>query len=290
MIPGGKIAKGKETAYNQQRLFRTFYISLSHKSQNFMLDTQSQEQLPTTFADQKRKTVESAEFTSDGRYKRKVRSFVLRTGRLSDYQKNAMNQNWAAFGLDYQPQPFDFKRIYGNENPVILEIGFGMGSSLVEMAAQNPDKNYLGIEVHTPGVGACIAYAVEKGVTNLRVICHDATEILRDSIADQSLGGLQLFFPDPWHKARHHKRRIVQPHFIDHLLTKLQAGAFIHMATDWQDYAEQMLTVLQQYPQLRNTSASNDYIPRPDFRPLTKFEQRGQRLGHGVWDLYFIKP
>ena len=115
-----------------------------------------------------------------------------------------------------------------------------MGSSLVEMAAQNPDKNYLGIEVHTPGVGACIAYAVEKGVTNLRVICHDATEILRDSIADQSLGGLQLFFPDPWHKARHHKRRIVQPHFIDHLLTKLQAGAFIHMATDWQDYAEQM--------------------------------------------------
>ena len=197
-----------------------------------MLDTQSQEQLPTTFADQKRKTVESAEFTSDGRYKRKVRSFVLRTGRLSDYQKNAMNQNWAALGLDYQPQPFDFKRIYGNENPVILEIGFGMGSSLVEMAAQNPDKNYLGIEVHTPGVGACIAYAVEKGVTNLRVICHDATEILRDSIADQSLGGLQLFFPDPWHKARHHKRRIVQPHFIDHLLTKLQAGAFIHMATD----------------------------------------------------------
>ena len=255
-----------------------------------MLDTQSQEQLPTTFADQKRKTVESAEFTSNGRYKRKVRSFVLRTGRLSDYQKNAMNQNWAALGLDYQPQPFDFKRIYGNENPVILEIGFGMGSSLVEMAAQNPDKNYLGIEVHTPGVGACIAYAVEKGVTNLRVICHDATEILRDSIADQSLGGLQLFFPDPWHKARHHKRRIVQPHFIDHLLTKLQASAFIHMATDWQDYAEQMLAVLQQYPQLRNTSASNDYIPRPDFRPLTKFEQRGQRLGHGVWDLYFIKP
>ena len=158
-----------------------------------------------TFADQKRKTVETAEFTEDGRYKRKVRSFVLRTGRLSEFQRQTMNDNWAAYGLEHQTKPFDFPTIYGNTNPIILEIGFGMGKSLVEMALQNPDKNYLGIEVHTPGVGACLAYAVEKHVKNLRVICHDATEILRDSIADNSLGGLQLFFPDPWHKAKHHK-------------------------------------------------------------------------------------
>ncbi|MGV6987804.1 tRNA (guanosine(46)-N7)-methyltransferase TrmB [Testudinibacter sp. P80/BLE/0925] len=242
----------------------------------------------TTFADQKRKTVETAEFTADGRYMRKVRSFVLRTGRLSDYQKNAMNNHWADFGLEYQATPFDFSAIYGNDNPVVLEIGFGMGTSLVEMAKNNPDRNYLGIEVHTPGVGACVALAVQEKVTNLRVICHDAMEILRDSIADHSLGGLQLFFPDPWQKSKHHKRRIVQPEFIRLIQQKLKCGGFIHMATDWQNYAEHMLETLQHSDELHNQSATNDYIPRPDFRPLTKFEQRGQKLGHGVWDLYFI--
>ncbi|PJG85601.1 tRNA (guanosine(46)-N7)-methyltransferase TrmB [Conservatibacter flavescens] len=248
-----------------------------------MSETQS------TFAEHKRKTVETAEFTEDGRYKRKIRSFVLRTGRLSDFQKNAMNENWTEYGLEYQKTPFDFVEIFGNHNPVILEIGFGMGKSLVEMAKQNPNKNYVGIEVHTPGVGACIAYAVEKNVKNLRVICHDATEILRDCIADNALSGLQLFFPDPWHKAKHHKRRIVQPHFIANIVKRLQVGGFIHMATDWENYAEHMLEVLKNTHELRNTSADNNYIPRPDFRPLTKFEQRGHRLGHGVWDLYFIK-
>ena len=242
-----------------------------------------------TFTDQKRKTVETAEFTEDGRYKRKVRSFVLRTGRLSEFQRQTMNDNWAAYGLEHQTEPFDFPTIYGNTNPIILEIGFGMGKSLVEMALQNPDKNYLGIEVHTPGVGACLAYAVEKHVKNLRIICHDATEILRDSIADNSLGGLQLFFPDPWHKAKHHKRRIVQPHFVETIYQKLQPNGFIHFATDWQNYAEQMLDVLKSAVGLHNVSPTNDYIPRPDFRPLTKFEQRGHKLGHGVWDLYFIK-
>ncbi|QGM81423.1 tRNA (guanosine(46)-N7)-methyltransferase TrmB [Otariodibacter oris] len=242
-----------------------------------------------TFADKKRKTVEQAEFTADGRYLRKVRSFVLRTGRLSDYQRDMMNNNWQAFGLDYQNMPFDFSAIFGNSNPVVLEIGFGMGKSLVEMAEQNPDRNYIGIEVHTPGVGACIAYAVEKQVKNLRVICHDATEILRDSIADHSLGGLQLYFPDPWQKAKHHKRRIVQPAFIERVLEKLADNGFIHMATDWENYAEHMLEVLRQFPQLTNQSNTGDFIPRPDFRPLTKFEQRGQKMGHGVWDLYFLK-
>lgn len=242
-----------------------------------------------TFADKKRKTVEQAEFTEDGRYVRKVRSFVLRTGRLSDYQRDMMNDNWAALGLDYQAQPFDFAAIFGNNNPVILEIGFGMGRSLVEMAAANPDKNYIGIEVHTPGVGACIAYALEKQVKNLRVICHDATEILRDSIAEQSLNGLQLFFPDPWQKAKHHKRRIVQNAFVERVLQKLDAHGFIHFATDWENYAEWMLEVLRAFPNLENTSPTNDFILRPDFRPLTKFEERGKKLGHGVWDLYFIK-
>lgn len=137
-----------------------------------------------TFADQKRKTVETAEFTEDGRYKRKVRSFVLRTGRLSEYQRQMMNNNWSQYGLNHQTAPFDFTKIYANQNPVILEIGFGMGKSLVEMAEQNPNNNYLGIEVHTPGVGACLAYALERKVNNLRVICHDATEILRDCIAE----------------------------------------------------------------------------------------------------------
>ncbi|MGC6404951.1 tRNA (guanosine(46)-N7)-methyltransferase TrmB [Bisgaard Taxon 45] len=251
-------------------------------------NNQESENLPS-FADQKRKTVEVAEFTAEGRYKRKVRSFVLRTGRLSEFQKNAMNQHWGFYGLEHQNQPFDFPAIYGNDNPVVLEIGFGMGHSLVEMAQQNPDHNYLGIEVHTPGVGACIAYAVEKGVKNLRIICHDATEILRDCIANESLGGLQLFFPDPWHKAKHHKRRIVQPQFVATITQKLVKGGFIHMATDWENYAEHMLAVLQQAEGLQNTSATHDYIPRPAFRPLTKFEQRGHRLGHGVWDLYYTK-
>lgn len=242
-----------------------------------------------TFADKKRKTVEQAEFTADGRYMRKVRSFVLRTGRLSDFQRDMMNRHWAASGLDYQTEPFDFVEIFGNANPVVLEIGFGMGKSLVEMARQNPDRNYIGIEVHTPGVGACIAYAVEQGVKNLRVICHDATEILRDSIGDHTLGGLQLYFPDPWQKAKHHKRRIVQPAFVERVLQKLATGGFIHMATDWENYAEHMLEVLRQFPCLANQSETDTFIPRPDFRPLTKFEARGQKLGHGVWDLYFIK-
>lgn len=240
-------------------------------------------------AEQKRKAVNTAEFTEDGRYKRKVRSFVLRTGRLSEAQKRAMNDNWAEFGLEHQADHFDFKKIFNNDQPVILEIGFGMGRSLVEMAKQNPNNNYIGIEVHTPGVGACIAYALEQQVSNLRVICHDAIEILQDNIPDQSLSGLQLFFPDPWHKAKHHKRRIVQPQFVKLVMQKLKSGGFIHMATDWENYAEQMLEVLRQEQGLTNTSATNDFIPRPDFRPLTKFEQRGHRLGHGVWDLYFVK-
>ncbi|MBE2894345.1 tRNA (guanosine(46)-N7)-methyltransferase TrmB [Spirabiliibacterium falconis] len=241
------------------------------------------------FAQGKRKEVANPEFTADGRYKRKVRSFVLRTGRLSQHQQNAMNTHWAQFGVDYQTAPYDLTALFGNTNPVVLEIGFGMGHSLVQMAKQNPAINYLGIEVHTPGVGACIAYAIDEKVDNLRVICHDAVEILTDCIADNSLQGLQLFFPDPWHKAKHHKRRIVQSEFVNLVVKKLKCGGFIHMATDWEHYAEQMLDVLQHTQHIENSAENGAYIDRPAFRPLTKFEQRGQKLGHGVWDLYFIK-
>lgn len=241
------------------------------------------------FANEKRRNVETAERTADGRYKRKVRSFTLRTGRFSDLQRKMMTDHWGNYGLDFDGKMWDFAEIFGNNNPVVLEIGFGMGKSLVEMAKANLETNYLGIEVHTPGVGACIATAVAENVQNLRICCHDAVEVLAQCIPNDALSGLQLFFPDPWHKARHHKRRIVQPAFLDLLLPKLQTGGFIHFATDWQNYAEHMLDVLNQTANIKNTSATNDYIPRPDFRPLTKFEARGHRLGHGVWDLYFRK-
>ena len=230
----------------------------------------------------------SPEFDENGRPLRRIRSFVRRQGRLTKGQQHALDNIWPVMGVEFNDAPLDFAALFGRDAPVTLEIGFGMGKSLVDMAEANPDKNYLGIEVHTPGVGACIAYAVEKGVKNLRVICHDATEILRDCVKDGELGGLQLFFPDPWHKAKHHKRRIVQPHFVEQVVQKLQPNGFIHMATDWENYAEQMLEVLSANENLVNT-AEKDYIPRPDFRPLTKFEVRGHRLGHGVWDLYFKK-
>lgn len=241
------------------------------------------------FAEDKRRNVETAEFTEDGKYRRRIRSFVLRTGRLSKHQKEAMENHWEHYGLDYQDQAFDFHKIYSNDNPVVLEIGFGMGKSLVQMAQENPQLNYLGIEVHTPGVGACIADAQKSDLKNLRVICHDAVEVLENAISDSSLTGLQLFFPDPWHKAKHHKRRIVQPNFLALILPKIHKGGFVHMATDWQNYAEHMLEVLTDNPLLENQSSTGDYIERPISRPLTKFEQRGHRLGHGVWDLFFIK-
>lgn len=243
----------------------------------------------TNFAQGKRKDIVSPEFTVDGRFKRKIRSFVLRTGRLSQHQQNAMNDHWADYGVDYQHAYYDLTTLFNNANPVVLEIGFGMGRSLVEMAKANPQLNYLGIEVHTPGVGACIANAVDQEVDNLRVICHDAVEVLTDCIPDESLQGLQLFFPDPWHKAKHHKRRIVQREFVDLVVRKLKCGGFIHMATDWENYAEQMLEVLSDTDALANQADNGAFIARPSSRPLTKFEQRGQKLGHGVWDLYFIK-
>ncbi|HHZ8505770.1 tRNA (guanosine(46)-N7)-methyltransferase TrmB [Morganella morganii] len=229
----------------------------------------------------------SPEFNEDGRALRRVRSFVRRQGRLTKRQEDALTDLWSSAGVDFTPELLDFTALFGRDAPVTLEIGFGMGTSLVEMAKQNPDKNYLGIEVHAPGVGACLADAQEAGVTNLRVMCHDAIEVLDKMIPDNSLHMVQLFFPDPWHKARHNKRRIVQLPFAEKVRTKLAPGGIFHMATDWQPYAEHMLEVMTQAPGYRNLSATQDYVPRPDSRPVTKFEKRGHRLGHGVWDLMF---
>ncbi|BBN82593.1 tRNA (guanine-N(7)-)-methyltransferase [Pseudoalteromonas sp. A25] len=223
----------------------------------------------------------------EGKYIRKVRSFVKREGRLTKGQQAAIDKCWPTMGLEHNQGMLDFSKIFGNDNGVVLEIGFGMGKSLVEMAKNAPELNFIGIEVHRPGVGACLMDADEQHVTNLRVFEHDAVEVLADCIPDESLTTMQLFFPDPWHKKRHHKRRIVQPEFVESLRKKLKIGGVFHMATDWENYAEHMLEVMQSAPGYENTSTTNDYVPRPANRPLTKFEQRGHRLGHGVWDLMF---
>lgn len=224
----------------------------------------------------------------------RIRSYVLRAGRVGSGQARALAELGPQFMLPYQSAELDLDAAFGraasNSNPAprILEIGFGMGEGLAEIAAAHPENDYLGVEVHTPGVGAVLKQLGERGLTNVRVIQHDAVEVLTRMLAPASLAGIHIFFPDPWHKKRHHKRRLIQPPLVSLLASRLQAGGYVHLATDWQDYAEQMLAVLVAEPLLKNTVA--DYAPRPDTRPLTKFEQRGLRLGHGVWDLVFRRP
>ncbi len=232
--------------------------------------------------------VTTSEYTEDGKLVRKIRSFVRREGRLTKGQEAALQECWPTMGIDFQTELLNWQQVFGNDNPVVLEIGFGMGASLVEMAKNAPEKNFVGIEVHSPGVGACLSAAREQGVTNLRVMCHDAVEVFAEMIPDASLTTLQLFFPDPWHKKRHHKRRIVQLEFAEMVRHKLipNTGIF-HMATDWENYAEHMIEVMNQAPGFVNIAEQGDYVPRPDDRPLTKFEARGQRLGHGVWDIKY---
>ncbi|MEZ9862313.1 tRNA (guanosine(46)-N7)-methyltransferase TrmB [Vibrio breoganii] len=232
--------------------------------------------------------VTTNEYTEDGKLMRKIRSFVRREGRLTKGQETALNECWPTMGIDYQNELLDWAQVFGNTNPVVLEIGFGMGASLVEMAKAAPEKNFIGIEVHRPGVGACLGLARDEGITNLRVMCHDAVEVFENMIQDGSLQTVQLFFPDPWHKKRHHKRRIVQVEFAEMLRSKLQmeTGIF-HMATDWENYAEHMIEIMNQAPGFANIATEGDYIPRPEERPLTKFEARGHRLGHGVWDIKY---
>lgn len=222
----------------------------------------------------------------DIKLKRTIRSFVLRQGRLTKGQEQALTNLWPIYGIDYNSKlPIEFAL----QRPIILEIGFGMGASLVEMAKNASDKDFLGIEVHKPGIGACLMAIDENKLSNLKVMCHDAVEVLENMIANHSLDKVQIFFPDPWHKARHNKRRIIQPNFVKLIWQKLKTGGILHLATDWQHYAEHMLEVLTQAEGFVNLSPTGDYIPRPNERPITKFEKRGQNLGHGVWDLQFVK-
>ncbi len=218
---------------------------------------------------------------------RHIRSFVLRQGRVSTAQQRAIDTLLPRYGILYAAQPLDLDRAFGRAAPKILEIGFGMGDSTATIAQANPENDYLALEVHTPGVGNLLKLIDAQQLTNIRIIQHDAVEVLRDMIGNATLDGVHIFFPDPWHKARHNKRRLIQPAFIAQLVQKLKPGGYIHAATDWQDYAEQILAVLGAEPLLQNTAS--DYAPRPSYRPLTKFEQRGIRLGHGVWDLIFCR-
>lgn len=228
-----------------------------------------------------------AEAEAAGVYISKVKSYVKREGRLTKGQEKALEEHWPTMGIEYRNETISLVEVFDRDAPVVLEIGFGMGKSLVEMAAAAPTKNFIGIEVHKPGVGACLGDAGELGLSNLRVMEHDAVEVLKNMLPDESLSRLQLFFPDPWHKKRHHKRRIVQAEFVELIRTKLAIGGHLHMATDWEPYAQHMAEVVNNNSAYNNTAEEGDYVPRPDYRPITKFETRGQKLGHGVWDLIY---
>lgn len=214
-----------------------------------------------------------------------IRSFVLRQGRVSNAQLRYYDEMMAKIGVPYVAAPHDLATVFGRSAPKILEIGFGMGETSAAIATANPGNDYLGIEVHTPGVGSLCKLVAEGGITNQRIVQHDAVEVLRDMIQPGALSGVHIFFPDPWPKARHHKRRLIQPPLVALLASRLGPGGYIHCATDWEEYAQQMLEVLSAEASLENTA--DGFAPRPDYRPLTKFEQRGLRLGHGVWDVIF---
>lgn len=220
-------------------------------------------------------------------HKRSIRSFVKRTGRMTEGQQRAMEEHWSELGLTHQQGMLDIETVFGRKAPLVLEVGFGNGDSLVEMAETAPEKDFIGIEVHEPGVGRLINGVVTKELTNLRAYCHDAVEVFQDCIPDGAIDRMQLFFPDPWHKKRHNKRRIVQPEFVQQVRSKLAIGGIWHMATDWEPYAEHMMEVMSAAEGFKNIAGEGGYVPRPESRPLTKFEQRGERLGHGVWDLMF---
>jgi tRNA (guanine-N7-)-methyltransferase len=214
-----------------------------------------------------------------------IRSFVLRQGRVSNAQRRACETLLPQYGIPFSENLLDLNQIFGREAPKILEIGFGMGESTATIAQSHPENDYLGIEVHTPGVGSLLNQIEQLELTNLRIIQHDAVEVLQHMLPAACLDGVHIFFPDPWPKARHHKRRLIQPDLAARLCSHLKPEGYIHAATDWEDYAQQILHVLSQETQLVNSAA--DYAERPDYRPLTKFEQRGIKLGHGVWDLIF---
>jgi len=216
---------------------------------------------------------------------RRLKSFVKRGGRTTEGQARAYEQFGPRFLLPYQPEALDFAAAFGRQAPTVLEIGFGMGEATAHIAALMPEKNFLCCEVHEPGVGALLKRIGEQQLQNIRICAHDAVDVLDHMLPPASLAGVHVFFPDPWHKTRHNKRRLIQPPFVRKLADRLAPGGYLHCATDWQPYAEQMLEVLSGEPLLRNTAGG--YAPKPDYRPLTKFENRGLKLGHGVWDVVF---
>ena len=219
---------------------------------------------------------------------RRIRSFVRREGRLTAGQQRALDDLWPRFGLETGTR-LDLDKVFGRRAPRTLEIGFGNGAALAAMAESRPDCDFIGIEVHRPGVGRLLLELESRGLQNVRIFREDAVQVLNECLPDNSLERLLLFFPDPWHKKRHHKRRIVQPAFLELVASKLMPGGILHMATDWENYAEHMLAVSGASPAFRNCAGAGRYSPRPDYRPVTRFEQRGQRLGHGTWDLVYLR-
>jgi tRNA (guanine-N7-)-methyltransferase len=220
---------------------------------------------------------------------RRIRSFVLRAGRTTPAQERALGELWPTYGIDAGETTLDLAAVFGRTMPCCVEIGFGAGEVIGSLAENNPHIDYLGIEVHRAGVGRLLLRAEHSRLKNLKLVCQDAVEVLRHRIADQTLDEVLIFFPDPWHKKRHHKRRLIEPEFVSLIAAKLRVGGILRLATDWQAYAEQMLAVCNADPSLRSLSTDLTYVARPEFRPATRFERRGERLGHGVWDLAYSR-
>jgi len=249
-----------------------------------MMDTQKNKPLLTTN--------NAPDSATENLQNRRIRSFVLRQGRLTKGQERALQTQWPIFGIDYAENQLNLNQLFGNiTQKKVLEIGFGMGETTAKIAQTLPDHDFVAVEVHTPGVGGLLKLIEEQALTNIRIIQHDVVEVLHHMLAEDSLDGVHIFFPDPWHKKRHHKRRLIQAEFVKLLCTKLKTGAYLHVATDWQEYAEWVLEVLSAESQLQNTAkyATQGYAAKPSYRPLTKFENRGIKLGHGVWDMVFLK-
>lgn len=233
----------------------------------------------------------AADEVHDGLHKRGIKSYVLRAGRMTVAQTRGLEEVWPRLGVTLADGPQDLDALFSRSAPRVVEVGFGMGASLIAQAEMHPERDFIGIEVHAPGVGKLLDEADKRGLGNLRVYREDALRVLEECLPAQSIDTLQLFFPDPWPKKKHHKRRIVQSAFVELIRTRLKIGGILHMATDWQAYAEHMAEIMTDAPGYRNTATADTapYVPRPDFRPLTKFEQRGERLGHGVWDLIYAR-
>lgn len=217
----------------------------------------------------------------------RIRSFVRRRGRMTPAQRQALEQQAHLYELSIDQGMLNFSEVFKRQSEVVVEVGFGMGHSLTLMAQAHPERDYIGVEVHRPGMGSLLLQLAEKGLTNIRVFDHDVVDVLAHCIPDDSLSGVQIYFPDPWPKTRHHKRRLIQPAFIDRLRRKLKLGGRLHLATDWEDYAEHMMLVMSEARGYKNVVGHGRYAKDPELRPMTKFEQRGLKLGHRVWDLLF---